>query len=64
MGGGSFWRKEKKEKKEDDDGGAAYTNTKNTNNDIIKPLSLASNPMILRNPVTHVVSKHMHFFFQ
>ena len=51
MGGGSFWRKEKKKKKEDDDGGAAYTTTtKNTNNDIIKPLSLPSNPMILRNP--------------
>ena len=50
MGGGSFWRKEKKKKKEDDDGGAAYTTPTNTNNDIIKPLSLPSNPMILRNP--------------
>ena len=50
MGGGSFWRKEKKKKKEDDDGGAAYTTTTNRNNDIIKPLSLPSNPMILRNP--------------
>ena len=51
MGVDSGGKEEEEEEEEDDDGGAAYTTTTtNTNNDIIKPLSLPSNPMILRNP--------------
>ena len=43
---------EEEEEETDDDGGAAYTTTREEKreNDIIKPLSLPQNPMILRNP--------------